>query len=110
VVLVGQALKLLYTYPDPIQAGLLSSLLESRGIATLVRHQYLSGAVGELPPDAIWPEVWVLHESDLPEATQLLAQLHATPTATGEPWRCPHCGEMNEAQFALCWACGRETP
>jgi len=42
-------------------------------LQTRTQHdRYLSGAIGELPPMAVWPEVWVIHDEDFERAEQIM--------------------------------------
>jgi hypothetical protein len=81
------------------------NLLEAAGIRVLVRNQYLSSAMGELPPAECEAQVWVLEDSDLPRAEAIL---HTKPPA-GPDWTCA-CGETLGAQFSHCWRCGAYRP
>jgi hypothetical protein len=78
------------------------NLLEAAGIEVLVRNQYLSGAMGELPPAECEAQLWV-EERDLERAR---AVLEAQP-ASGPDWTC-RCGEVLGAQFTQCWRCGAQ--
>jgi Putative prokaryotic signal transducing protein len=93
---------------NTVLAGLVSSVLEAAGIACLVRNQYLSGALGELPASECWPQVWVLSDDDAPRALKLIAQTLHRDEACGDSWACPDCGEQLEPQFAQCWQCGAQ--
>ena len=95
-----------YTSSDPVSAGLVLSVLEAAGIRCLLRNQYLTGALGELPVNECWPQVWVLDEADEPRALRLIAEALPRDGAQGEPWTCADCGERLEAQFQQCWQCG----
>ena len=77
------------------------NLLEAEGIRAVVKNEYLSSAMGDLPPAECQAELWVLSEADLWRAERLL---HAAPQA-GPDWRCA-CGESLGAQFTQCWRCG----
>lgn len=77
------------------------NLLEAAGIRVLVRNQYLSSAMGELPPAECQAELWVLEEDDFEKAEQILS---AEPPS-GPDWTCA-CGERLGAQFSQCWRCG----
>ena len=44
---------------DSVLIGYLKSLLEAEGIASIVRNDLLRGAIGELPANECWPELWV---------------------------------------------------
>lgn len=65
-------MKRLFTHHDPLLTGYLHATLESVGIDALLKNGYLSGAMGELPPTALWPEVWIIHDEDFARAQQVL--------------------------------------
>ena len=77
------------------------NLLEAAGIRVLVRNQYLSSAMGELPPAECEAQVWVLDEADFEKANLVLN----AQAVTGPDWTCG-CGETLGAQFSQCWRCG----
>jgi hypothetical protein len=77
------------------------NVLEAAGIPAVVRNQYLSSAMGELPPAECQPQVWVVNDSDVARAEQLL--FDGPPS--GPPWQCG-CGETLGGQFTQCWSCG----
>ena len=77
------------------------NLLEAAGIRVLVRNQYLSSAMGELPPAECQAELWVLEDHDSEKANQILSM---NPPAAPD-WTCA-CGEILGAQFTQCWRCG----
>ncbi len=101
-------MKRLYGSDDRTLIAHLRALLEARGIACVVRNEYLGGAAGELPPHECWPELWVVEARDWERARALIAEETAPADAT--PWTCPGCGEVIEGQFARCWNCGRAAP
>lgn len=93
------------------EAHLVRGLLESHGIAAVVRGDFLTGGWGELPVDVC--AVWVPDDARFAEADRLvqdflkgaLARIHG-----GEAWQCPHCHEAIEGQFTACWQCGTQRP
>ncbi|MEM7540996.1 MAG: DUF2007 domain-containing protein [Pseudomonadota bacterium] len=95
----------IYQTSDPILAGLLESVLKEAGIKCLVKNSYLSGALGELPINECWPEVWIVDADDQTRAEAIVAEF-AGRQNHGAQWRCPQCAEMIEGQFAMCWSCG----
>jgi hypothetical protein len=101
-------MKKIYTTSEEFRIGQIESMLEQAGIQYIVRNQYLSGAVGELPPTECWPEIWIAHEEDFDEAMAIVKQATA-PLENSGPWKCP-CGEENEGQFGSCWKCGSDRP
>ncbi len=77
------------------------NVLDAAGIRAVVRNQYLSSAMGELPPAECQPQLWVLNDDDAARAEELLLR----GEAPGQPWSCP-CGESLGGQFTQCWKCG----
>ena len=78
------------------------NLLEAEGIATEMRNQMLSSAMGELPPAECQAEVWVLEDRDAARAMDILRR----PPPLGPEWQCANCGENSAPQFTQCWKCG----
>jgi hypothetical protein len=80
------------------------NLLDAEGIRAEVRNEFLSSAMGELPPAECQAEVWVLREQDAEQAAAVLK--NAFSAKAGPPWKCASCGESCEGQFTQCWRCG----
>ncbi len=78
------------------------NLLEAEGIQSLVKNEFLSSAMGELPPAECQAELWVLRAEDEPRAAEILDR----PAPSGPDWGCTSCGEISGAQFSQCWKCG----
>jgi hypothetical protein len=91
------------------EVGHLRNVLEQAGIACMIRNDKLSGGLGEIPFLECLPELWVIEDGKA-EAAKALITEHSQPADSGEAWRCSHCGEPNESQFALCWQCGHAHP
>ncbi|MCP1673044.1 hypothetical protein J2T57_000136 [Natronocella acetinitrilica] len=102
-------MKCIYSSHSPLLVSHMRNLLEAAGIRCQTRNMGLAGAAGELPPTAIWPELWVEREIDYQRAEQLVEEAQRDPPP-GQSWRCPDCGETLEAQFDQCWQCGAERP
>jgi Putative prokaryotic signal transducing protein len=85
------------------------NLLESEGIAAFIRNEHLGGILGEMPFQEVWPELWVKNDLDLDRAKQLI-DATITEESPTESWHCPHCGAVNEGQFAACWQCQTPDP
>ncbi len=103
-----------YTANHPTDEHLVKGLLEASGIAALVRGEAVFGLRGEVPftIDTL-PTVWVLDDSAVPRARELVAeyvQRQQPGTPHGRPWKCPKCGEQLEPQFTDCWQCGTPRP
>ena len=76
------------------------NLLQAEGIRAVVRNEYLSSAMGDLPPAECQAELWVLFDADLWRAEKLLY----APQQAAPEWRCA-CGESLGGQFTQCWRC-----
>jgi hypothetical protein len=80
------------------------NLLEAEGVKTEVRNEFLSSAMGELPPLECQPELWVLRDEDAARAESIL--FTGRNRASGPRWQCMDCHEESEDQFTQCWRCG----
>ena len=80
------------------------NLLETEGIRAVVKNEFLSSAMGDLPPAECQAEVWILFEKDLQAAETVLK--NAFSLKRSEPWKCHGCSEVCEGQFTQCWRCG----
>ena len=98
-------MKRIATAESLAEIGHYRNVLEQAGIACLIRNEQLSGALGEVPFLECLPELWVVNDTEAGCAESMIAELRSESTG-GSPWRCPHCREENEAQFAVCWNCG----
>jgi Putative prokaryotic signal transducing protein len=86
----------------------LQNLLSLAGIRCIVRNRDLGGGLGDLPFLDCSPELWVLADEEAERADALIRDaLRPSASPHVDSWRCVHCGEENEAQFAACWRCGR---
>jgi hypothetical protein len=78
------------------------NVLEAEGIRAVVKNEFLSSAMGDLPPAECQAEVWVLRDEDAERAVKVILE----PSVGGEPWTCEACRESRDAQFTQCWRCG----
>lgn len=93
-------MKRVYSSFDRIAVHHAKNLLAAEGIAAEVRNEFLSSAMGELPPAECQAELWVTG-AQVPHAEEILRR----PAISGPDWRCVSCGETSGAQFAQCWKC-----
>ena len=100
-------MKKLTSSPSIITINHYKNLLESEGIPSQIRNEFLGGIAGEMPLQEVWPELWVDNEMDYDRAKQLIDESIADESPQ-RSWKCGRCGEQNEGQFAACWNCGSE--
>jgi hypothetical protein len=94
--------KRIFSSHDRIAVHHARNLLESAGIRTEVRNEFLVSAMGELPPAECDAQVWILDDRDEPSAIEVLRH----PAPSGPHWLCAACHEECEDQFTQCWRCG----
>lgn len=87
------------------EIGLVRGLLEHAGVACITKNEQLAGALGDIPFLECEPELWVIHDHDLPQAQRILAS-HEAGAPDARPWRCERCNELIDGQFEVCWQCG----
>ena len=95
--------------PDLVRLQPMRDALALAGIPFQIRNEYLGGALGELPAQEIWPEIWV-SVADHDRARAALEQFDRTAAVPEEEWTCPNCGETNGPAFEVCWRCGAPRP
>ena len=86
---------------------LVKQLLDDKGIPCFVKNEFAIGAMGELSPMDVLPEVWISDPLLLPKAKQLIENFEKPPSNLS-PWICNTCHEQNDATFELCWQCGQD--
>lgn len=100
-------MKRVYAEPSPIFIHQLKDLLKEKGISAIIKNEFLSGGVGELPPTEVWPELWVVNKDDECPAKRIVDEFIQSSKAMSQSWRCGNCGEEIEGQFNICWSCGK---
>lgn len=101
-------MKRVYSEPNPVFIHQLKELLEVKGIKSIIKNEFLSGGVGELPPTEVWPELWVVDKDDKEPATKIVNDFLQSTKSTPKDWICSDCGQEVEGQFKICWSCGKE--
>jgi hypothetical protein len=99
--------RVVFSSPNFILVAHFRALLETQGIPSRIRNEYLASAAGELPPLDCWPELCV--ESRWEEQARKAISEAQRGTSQGPDWTCPACGERIEGQFTGCWNCGHQT-
>lgn len=99
-------MKMLFSHIDYSQVGHFESVLEGKGIRTLVKNKEATGSLVGLPSPITWPQLWVVKESDYQTAVQMIEDLNAALRGKTAAWKCPQCQTDVEEGFAECWNCG----
>ena len=83
-------------------------VLDQAGILCTVKNQQGSSLAGEVPFAEVFPELWVIHDEDYPQAKNLLEDWGKEAASGGSPWTCSRCGEHHTGEFTICWKCGQD--
>lgn len=94
---------------DYMRVGQMQSLLESHDIKTFLKNQFGFGGTGELPFVETVPQLFVLRESDVAKAKELLEEADKDIAGSAD-WVCPKCGTEVEGSFTECWNCAEKEP
>ena len=96
-----------YSHHDRFTVFQIKQLLDDKGIPCFVKNEFAIGAMGELSPMDVLPEVWISDPQWLPKVLQIIEDFEKQP-ANSSPWICNKCHEQNGANFELCWQCGED--
>lgn len=95
---------LVYEAENLIDGQLALDELRAGGLQAVMKGQYLSGAVGELPTAGL-VTLWIeepLHEQ---RALDLIAGYERDKRREKPPVPCASCGEIIDGNFGRCWNC-----
>jgi Putative prokaryotic signal transducing protein len=92
------------------RVGHFQSILESVGIQTHLMNVGASASAGDIPFQQVFPELWVVDDSQYELALETLRPYYCHEFEDGPPWTCPSCKESIEGTFNECWNCQAERP
>ena len=104
-------MKKLFTSQDAFELQAVRSELDALSIPYMVKNEFASGAIGELPWQDSQQEVWLVDDSWYARASkviELFIQKSNDKALSSEDWICGECSEQNDAAFDVCWQCGAE--
>ncbi|GAA5483492.1 DUF2007 domain-containing protein [Haloferula sargassicola] len=104
-------MKKVYDNIEFARVGHFQSILESEGIATLLKNEAMSSVFrGSAGLYDLAPELWAVNDDDYERAAALLEPLLEDEPPAGSPWICPTCGEDVSGNFDECWNCQTRRP
>lgn len=89
---------------DSAKVGLIDSILKESGIPTLLKN-FTGGNIIEVPIPTLYPTIYVLNESNVVEAQELIREFFAAKPEQSEDWNCKECGESVDGFLNECWSC-----
>jgi len=96
-------MKKVYTDQNITLVANVKNIVEEAGLDCVLRNEFISGGMGELPYVDVWPELWVVEDSDYERACALIKD--AFSERPGVEWVCRSCHERNDGSFEICWNC-----
>jgi hypothetical protein len=103
-------LKKLFSSEDAFELQAVRSELDALSIPYMVKNEFASGALGELPWQEAQQELWLVDDTWFNRASKVIDGIKANFTSSqangrGE-WVCSCCREENGSAFEVCWQCG----
>jgi Putative prokaryotic signal transducing protein len=86
-------------------AQIILNLLEDSGIPAHLFNTNMQGAVGHIPFNDTYPQVWIVNDGQYARGKNIIREYKLTPIDT-RIFRCEKCHEENPANFGTCWNCG----
>lgn len=81
------------------------NILETQNVKCMIRNQYISAALGEIPVNECWPELYIVDPGQIEKAKEIIKEITEPNTENFPAWVCPTCHEIIEGQFTACWNC-----
>jgi hypothetical protein len=100
-------MKKVYSHNDRFMVFQIQQLLDQKGIPCFVKNEFAIGAMGDLSPMDVLPEVWINDHEWLNKAQQFITEFQDQSVELSA-WVCVKCSEHNAANFELCWQCGAD--
>ncbi|WJG08663.1 DUF2007 domain-containing protein [Aliiglaciecola sp. LCG003] len=94
----------IYWHNDRFRVYQIKQILDDHQIPNFIKNEFAIGAIGELSPMDIMPEVWLTDDGWEAKARSLIAEFNQ-PAESTQSWQCPQCQESNEGNFSICWNC-----
>ena len=104
-------MKKLFTSPDAFELQAVRSELDALSIPYMVKNEFASGAIGELPWQDAQQEVWLVDDSWYARASKVIeafTQKSNRSVVPHQDWVCANCDEENGSAFDVCWQCGAD--
>ena len=98
-------MKKVYASQDRLMVSHFKNILNNEGIPCVIKNDYLTIAMGEIPLNECWLELWVEKDLHYGKAERIIEEALNSEVVAGPNWKCLKCGEEIEPQFSACWNC-----
>ncbi len=71
----------------------------NEGIPSVIKNDYLTMAMGEIPLKECWLDLWVEKYPNFEKAQAIIEEILNSEVVAGPNWKCLKCGEEIEPQF-----------
>lgn len=90
---------------DTAKVGMIDGLLNESGIPTLLKNWSGGSNITEIPIPVLYPTVYVLNQSQVLEAKELIREFFEAKPVEAAEWICSRCGETVDGFLTECWSC-----
>ncbi|MFD2167042.1 DUF2007 domain-containing protein [Thalassotalea euphylliae] len=101
-------MELVFSHENLMIVTNMKNILEQHRIEVLLKNEFASGGMGELPVFDTWAEIWVIDENQFSIAQHLVKE--AQQRQGDSDWFCQQCKEPNDPSFEFCWHCQYPAP
>ncbi|WP_425603759.1 DUF2007 domain-containing protein [Coraliomargarita parva] len=93
---------------DTVKVGMIDGLLRESGIPTVLKNWTGGSNITSIPIPSLYPTVYVLNDSQVNDAKELIKDFFEADSGMAEEWNCSKCGETVDGFLSECWSC--QTP
>ena len=90
---------------DTAKVGMIDELLKGSGIPTILKNFTGGSNITAVPIPTLYPTIYVLNESQVNKARELIKEIFEAKPASTEEWNCSECGEIVDGFLSECWSC-----
>lgn len=90
---------------DTAKVGMIDEILKESGILTMLKNFTGGSNITSIPIPTLYPTIYVLNESQVNEAKELIKEFFEAKPASTEEWNCSKCGEIVDGFLSECWSC-----
>lgn len=99
-------MKEIFRAHDHALVGYYKTVLEAKGIPIILRNEYASTGITEIPIVEFYPNICVMNDADYEKAREILKNItQGDAKSSDQDLTCPSCSETNPGNFEICFSC-----